>query len=124
MTTFDVNQLTISGRVESQPELEEHPECGTVCRFVLTHTVEPPDAERFECELQFYNVAIYGPLGESFMAAYKPGLRIIINGRLDCEHQETLLGCQPVAWILADSIITLHGTAEQTSDEADQLPRI
>jgi hypothetical protein len=29
-----------------------------------------------------------------------------------------------VPWILADSIITLHGTTEQTSDEADQLPRI
>jgi single-stranded DNA-binding protein len=124
MTTFDINQLTISGHVESQPELEEHPDYGSVCRFVLTHTTEPPDPERFECELQFYNVAIYGPLGESFMATFKPGMRIIINGRLDCEHQQTLLGYQPTASILADSIITLHGTTEQTSDEADQLPRI
>jgi single-stranded DNA-binding protein len=123
MTPLDVNQLTISGCVESEPGLQEHSECGSVCRFVLTHTVEPPDAERFECELQFYNVAIYGPLGESFMAAYRPGIRIIINGRLDCEHQQTPLGYQPMASILVDSIITLHGS-KQASDAVDQPPRI
>jgi single-stranded DNA-binding protein len=124
MTSFDVNQLTISGCVENDPELQEHPDCGSVCTFVLTHTTEPPDPEHFSAEIQFYNVAIYGPLGESFMATFKPGLRIIINGRLDCEHQQTLTGYQPTASILADSIITLHGTTEQTSDETDQLPRI
>jgi single-stranded DNA-binding protein len=123
MTSFDVNQLTISGCVENDPELQEHPDCGSVCRFVLTHTTEPPDAERFECELQFYNVAIYGPLGESFMTVYQTGLRIIINGRLDCEHQPTLTGYQPIASILADSIISLHGPSEDDVD-VDQLPLV
>jgi single-stranded DNA-binding protein len=124
MATRDVNQLTISGRVERQPRLDEHPDCGTVCSFVLTHTVDLPNNERFSAEIQFYNVAIYGPLGESFMAAYRPGLRIIINGRLDCEHQQTLTGVQPVASILVDSIITLHGKTKPDSHTADQLRRI
>ena len=53
MTTFDVNQLTISGQVRSDPELQEHPECGSVCRFVLTHTVALPGNERFSAEIQF-----------------------------------------------------------------------
>jgi single-stranded DNA-binding protein len=109
--------------VRNDPELQDHPECGSVCKFVLTHTVELPDNERFSAEIQFYNVAIYGPLGESFMAAYRPGLRIIINGRLDCEHHQTLMGYQPVASILVDSIITLHGTtAPDQATDADQLP--
>jgi len=86
MTTPDLNQLTISGRVDRKPQLQEHEERGTVCRFVLTHTVELPDSERFSAEIQFYNVSIYGPLGESFAALYRPGQRLIIEGRLDCCH--------------------------------------
>jgi hypothetical protein len=38
---------------------------------VLTHTVELPDSERFECEIQFYDLAIYGRLGESFGDVYE-----------------------------------------------------
>jgi hypothetical protein len=64
------------------------------------------------------------PAGRVVHGCLQAGLRIIINGGLDCEHQETLLGCQPVAWILADSIITLHAKTEPASDAADQLPRI
>jgi len=121
MATPDLNQLTISGRVEREPQLSEHPDCGTVCRFILTHTVELPGNERFSAEIQFYNVSIYGPLGESFAAVYQAGQKIIIEGRLDCEHQETLTGYQPIASILVDSIITMHELAEHTST-SEQLP--
>jgi single-stranded DNA-binding protein len=121
MATADLNQLTISGRVEREPELSEHPECGTVCTFVLTHTVELPDNERFSAEIQFYNAAIYGPLGESFAALYEPGQKIIIQGRLDCEHQQTLTGYQPIASILVDSIITMHELADHSA-ASDALP--
>jgi len=82
---------------------------------VLTHTVELPHNERFSAEIQFYNVSIYGPMGESFTAVYQPGLRIVIEGRLDCEHQETLTGYQPIASILADSITTMHEFTEDSS---------
>ena len=121
MTTPDLNQLTISGRVEREPQLQDHDECGTVCRFVLTHTVELPDNERFSAEIQFSNVSIYGPLGESFAAVWKSGQKIIVEGRLDCEHQETLTRYQPIASILADSLITMHELAPDTST-SDVLP--
>jgi single-stranded DNA-binding protein len=121
MAIADLNQLTISGRVERAPELSEHPECGTVCTFVLTHTVELLDNERFSAEIQFYNAAIYGPLGQSFAAVYEPGQKIIIEGRLDCEHQQTLTGYQPIASILVDSITTMHELAEH-STTSDALP--
>ena len=121
MTTQDLNSLTISGRVEREPQLRDHDECGTVCRFVLTHTVDLPDSERFVAEIQFYNAAIYGPLGESFAAVWKTGQKIIIKGRLDCEHQETLTGYQPIASILVDSLTTLHELADDNSP-SDALP--
>ena len=71
MTTPDLNQPTIAGLVEQPPQLQDHEDCRTVCTFMLTHTVELPGNERFSAKIQFYNVAIYGPLGESFAAVYK-----------------------------------------------------
>ena len=115
MTTPDLNQLTIAGRVEQAPQLQPHEDCGTVCTFMLTHTVELTGNERFSAEIQFYSVAIYGPLGESFAAVYKPDQKVIIHGRLDCEHHETLTGYQPIASIIADRIITLHQLADDIS---------
>jgi hypothetical protein len=67
-STPDLNQLTIAGRVEQPPQVQDHEDCGTVCKFMLTHTVQLPGNERFSAEIQFYSVAIYGPLGESFAA--------------------------------------------------------
>ncbi|MDT5208987.1 MAG: hypothetical protein QOF67_1402 [Mycobacterium sp.] len=95
MTTPDLNQLTIAGSVDKAPQLRDHDDCGTVCRFMLTHTVQLPGNERFSAEIQFYSVAIHGPLGESFAAVYKPDQKIIIHGHLDCEHHHTLTGLQP-----------------------------
>jgi len=58
---------------------------------------------------------------ESFAAVYQPHQRIIIGGRLDCEHQDTLTGYQTVASILADSIITMHQLTE-TASTSNALP--
>jgi hypothetical protein len=76
VTTFDLNQPMISGRVRSDPELQEHLECGNVCKFVLTH----------------------------------------------CGHQQTLLGYQPTASILVDSIITLPGSTEHDPGTTSHQP--
>ena len=119
MTTSDVNQLTISGHVEREPELQEYPGCGSVCTFVLTHTREHEESGHWE--LQFYNVAAYGPLGESFAATFHGGQRVVIIGRLDCEHEQTLLGYRPLASVIADSILVIHGTADDSSS-VDALP--
>jgi single-stranded DNA-binding protein len=119
MTRPAVNQLTISGHVEREPQVQEHPDFGSVCTFVLTHTRE--HHESGDWELQFYNVAAYGPLGESFPATFHSGQRIVITGRLDCEHEQTLLGYRPLSSVIADSIIVIDGTADDSSP-VDALP--
>jgi hypothetical protein len=37
-TTPDLNQLTIAGHVERAPEMQDHDDCDTVCRFRLSPT--------------------------------------------------------------------------------------
>jgi single-stranded DNA-binding protein len=118
MTTADLNQLLISGHVRRQHELRKEADGASVCSFVLTHTTEHEESGHWE--LQFYNVTVHGPLGESFAETCKTGQKIMITGRLDCELHETLTGYQPVISIIATSIITLYGIAEPNS-VADQL---
>jgi single-stranded DNA-binding protein len=118
MTTADLNQLLISRHVRREPELRQEPDDDSVCSFVLTHTSEHEESGHWE--LQFYNVAIHGPLGESFAETCKAGQKVMITGRLDCELRETLMGYQPVISIIATSVITLYGMAEHNS-VAEQL---
>ena len=118
MTTADLNQLLISGHVRREPELRQEPDGDSDCSFVLTHTSEHEESGHWE--LQFYNVHIHGPLGESFAATCKTGQKIMITGRLDCELRQTLMGYQPIVSIIATSVITLYGVAEHNS-VAEQL---
>jgi single-stranded DNA-binding protein len=76
----DVNQLTISGHVQREPELSEEHDGVSVCRFVLSHAVG--DHESGHWELQLYHVNIYGPLGQSFASTHQPGQKVIITGCL------------------------------------------
>ena len=86
---------------------------------MLIHTREHEESEHWE--LQFYNVAAYGPLGESFAATFHSGQRIVITGRLDCEHEQTLLGFRPLASVIADSILVIHRTVGDSSP-VDAVP--
>ena len=69
--------------------------------------------------MQFYNVAAYGPLGESFAATFQCGQRIVITGRLDCEHEPTLLGYWPLA-----SVIAVHHRPSATAPTRAPAPRL
>jgi hypothetical protein len=61
-------------------------------------------------------INVYGEPGQSFAADWVPAGKVIISGRLDCEHHETLIGYQPIVSNIADSIITLRGPQSSTTD--------
>jgi hypothetical protein len=120
MTTPDLNQLTVSGCVERGLQLHQHPDSGTVCRFVLTHTVDTPTTSASRPRSSSTTPPSTAPLGESFAAVYsRPEDHH--RGRLDCEHQQTFTGYQPIASILADSSVTMHQLAKDSST-SDALP--
>jgi single-stranded DNA-binding protein len=118
MTTQDLNQLTISGHIRSQPQLHEYDDGDSAYTFTLTHSTD--HHQTGDWELQLYSVSIWQPASHTFIEQFELGQPVAITGRLDCVCHETLTGYQPIVSIIAERIITLHDSPQDTS--IDQLP--
>jgi hypothetical protein len=113
MCIQDLNQLTISGRVRSEPQLQHFDDGDSSCTLVLTHSTDHHETGHWE--LQYHNVAIWGPDARTF------DQQIVVTGRLDSIYEPTLTGYQPIVSIIANRIITLHGASEQVASVVEQL---
>ena len=116
MTTQDLNQLTISGRVRSEPQLHQFDDGDIACEFVLTHTTDHYQTGNWE--LQYYNVSIWGQAAVTFAETFEIDQRIVVTGRLDAVYDQTLTGYQPIVSIIANHIITADPTPDQAASSA------
>ena len=119
MCIQDLNQLTISGRVRSQPQLQHFDDGDMACTFVLTHSTDHHQTGNWE--LQYYNVAVWGPDAQTFYDTIEFDQQIVVTGRLDSIYEPTLTGYQPIVSIIANRIITLHGGTEHAGSVVEQL---
>jgi single-stranded DNA-binding protein len=113
MTSQDLNQLTISGRVRSQPQLQHFDDGDQACTFVLTHSTDHHQTGNWE--IQYYNVAIWGPDAQTFYDTVEIDQQIVVTGRLDSIYEQTLTGYQPIVSIIANRIITVDAGVEQAT---------
>jgi single-stranded DNA-binding protein len=119
VTMQDLNQLTISGHVRSEPQLHRYDDGDIACTLTLSHTTDHHDSAHWE--LQLYHVSLWGDVAADFAETFELGQRIVVTGRLDCVHQRTLTGYQSVVSIIAERIITMPATVDETSADSDQL---
>ena len=120
MTMQDLNQLTISGHVRSEPQLHQYDDGDIACTLTLTHTTDHHQSGHWE--LQLYHVSLWGEVAVDFAERFELGQRIVVCGRLDCVHQQTLTGYQPVVSIIAARIITIPAAIDDdTSPDTAQL---
>jgi single-stranded DNA-binding protein len=119
MTAQDLNQVTISGHIHSQPQLHEYNDGDSAYTFTLTHTTDHHESGHWE--LQLYSVSIWQPASHAFIEHFAVGQRVAITGRLDCVCHETLTGYQPVVSIIAERIITLHPSPQDNGSDQPQL---
>ena len=113
MYSQDLNQLTISGRVRSAPQLQQFDDGDMACTFVLTHSTDHHQSGNWE--LQYYNVSLWGPDAQTFYDTIELEQQIVVTGRLDSIYEQTLTGYQPIVSIIANRIITLNAGAEHAS---------
>jgi single-stranded DNA-binding protein len=115
----DLNSLTISGCVHSAPQMHRYDDGDVACTLTLAHTTDHHESGHWE--LQLYSVSLWGALAEEFADEFETGQRIIITGRLDCVHQQTLTGYDSIVSIIADRVITIPADDEDTGVAAAQL---
>jgi single-stranded DNA-binding protein len=118
-TQQDLNQITISGHVHSAPELHRYDDGDIACTLTLTHSTDHHQSGHWE--LQLYHVSLWGPLAEDFADTFEIGQRIVITGRLDCVHQQTLTGYQSIVSIIAERVITIPAADQDTGIATGQL---
>jgi single-stranded DNA-binding protein len=116
MYSQDLNQLTISGRVRSEPTLHQFDDGDIACEFVLTHSTD--HYQTGDWELQYYNVSIWGQAAEAFADGFEIDQRIVVTGRLDAVYDQTLTGYQPIVSIIANRIITTDPTPDPAASDA------
>jgi single-stranded DNA-binding protein len=116
MYSQDLNELTISGRVRSEPQLHQFDDGDIACEFVLTHSTDHYQTGNWE--LQYYNVSIWGQAAETFAETFQIDQKIVVTGRLNAVYDQTLTGYQPIVSIIANHIITTDPTPDPATNNA------
>jgi single-strand DNA-binding protein len=116
MSGFDINQLTISGNLTSDPELRTLTTGTALCRVRIAHN----ERRRLESgewidNPQFFDVTIWGGIGEWVARHVSQGDRVVVAGRLRWREWETAEGERRQAVdVTADSIVPAPRGAAST----------
>ncbi len=112
MSYADINRVVLVGRLTRDPELRTLPSGGTVCGLrIACNGQERPN---------YFNVSVFGALGENVKRFLHKSSRVALEGRLDWREWETADAnrCQAVG-IIADSVQFLDPPAGSERGEGE-----
>lgn len=120
---FDLNRVTLIGRLTRDPELRSLPSGTVVCdlRIACNARQKETDGEYGE-RANFFDVSVFGVQGETVGSYMRRGRRIAIDGRLHWREWETSdeQRRQAVS-IVADGVQFLDPPGERTGGEEGEL---
>ena len=122
MSGFDVNQVTISGRLTHDPELRSLPSGKSVCRLRLAHNERRKDQNSGEWTdvPGFYDVDVWGGLGEWIADELHKGSKVVVAGRLmwrEFETQDDPPRKRTAVSITADTVIPVPGRSSDAATD-------
>ena len=123
MSGFAINHLTISGNLTSDPDLRHLHSGQALCKLRIAHNerVKLTDGSWIS-QPQYFDVTIWGAIGEWVAGHVAKGDQVVIAGRLRWREYETADGTRRQAIdITADSIVPMRRAAstEPTPDEIE-----
>jgi single-strand DNA-binding protein len=127
MSAFDINQLTISGNLTTDPELRTLASGHALCKIRIAHN------ERRKLQSgdwidnpQYFDVTIWGAIGQWIGEHVTKGDKVVVAGRLRWREYETADGDKRQAIdITADSIVPASRNTTNPTDTAgadDDIP--
>lgn len=114
MSYSNINRVVLVGRLTSDPELRALPSGLAICNLRLASNGrrKGPEGEYTE-KPNFFNVSVFGALGETVHRYMVRGRRIAIDGRLNWSEWETPEGGKRQAVeIVAESVQFLDGRGD------------
>jgi single-strand DNA-binding protein len=121
-TVYDLNRVTLVGRLTRDPELRALPSGSSVCSLRIATNSSHRDSATGERSDRpnFFDVSVYGPPGESVGTYMRRGSRVAIDGRLhwrEWDNQDDER--RQAVSIIADSVQFLDRPDERDRDEPD-----
>ena len=117
MSGFDINQLTISGNLTSEPELRHLHSGNALCKIRIAHNERRKlQSGDWVDNPQFFDVTIWGAIGEWIAEHVAKGDKVVVAGRLRWCEYDTAEGAKRQAIdITADSIVPAPRGTSTTS---------
>jgi single-strand DNA-binding protein len=121
MSGFDINQLTISGNLTRGPELRNLPSGQSVCNIRIAHNERrKTQADAWTDVPAYFDVTIWGGLGEWIANNVAKGDKVVVAGRLRWREYEVDGQARQAVDITADSVVPIPRTS--SASEADKAP--
>jgi single-strand DNA-binding protein len=117
---FSVNHITVSGNLTRDPELRAVGADNSICQFGLAHNKRYKDSSgQWADRPCFFDVKVWGKLGELFHQAASKGMKVVVDGELDYESWEAQDGSKrSKAVIVAQNLVYDNRGASGERDEA------
>jgi len=122
MSGFDINQLTITGNLTTDPELRNLPSGTAVCKVRIAHNDRRKNSAGEWTDVPgFYDVTIWSGMGEYAARELSKGDKVVIAGRLQWREWEVDGGKRQAVDIVANSVVPVpRNGAATTADEIEQ----
>ena len=107
MSGFDINQVTVSGNLNREPELRNLPNGGqSVCSLRIAHNDRYKDASgEWADRASYFDVSIWGGLGEWMASNLTKGQKVVVSGRLKWREWGEEGNKRQAVDISADSVV-------------------
>ena len=123
MSGFDINHTTISGNLTRDPELRTPTGAQPVCSIRIAHNERYKNtAGDWADRAQYFDVTIWGGLGEWVAGNVASGDKVVVAGRLRWREWEKDGTKRSRVSIEADSIVPVPKGAKDTSTAPAPTP--
>jgi single-strand DNA-binding protein len=90
MSSFSINRVTLVGRLTRDPEMRPLHSGSSVCRLRIACNSVRRDADGvFQERPNYFDVNVFGAIGESTNRYTRKGSRVAIDGRLEWREWDT-----------------------------------
>lgn len=119
MSYFNLNRVTLIGRLTREPELRALPSGSSVCALRIACNSARRDGDGgFTERPNYFDVNVYGPAAENVSTYMHRGSRVAVDGRLDWREWETEDGQKRQAVsIVGEMVQFLDSPREERSPE-------
>ena len=119
MSNFTINRVVLVGRLTRDPDLRALPSGSSVCGLRVACSTTRKDTEGdYHEKPNFFDVAVFGAMGENVNRYTRKGRRVAIDGRLEWREWETSdQQRRQAVRVVADTVLFLDGPGEQRDGE-------